>query len=110
MDGEPRPCVYVRPILARSLHMGRRYPSEVRSMKATKFIILVGGFLGLISFFVPILSSTEFGEGRQSFSAFQIIKGLNAAQKAVDNAAADADSHIRAASASAIHDTHNGID
>jgi hypothetical protein len=54
-------------------------------MKATKFIVLVGGILGLLSFFLPLVSvhrDTMTGK----VSAFQIMKGLDSVSVAVDEA------------------------
>jgi hypothetical protein len=56
-------------------------------MKATKFIILVGGLLGILSFFLPLVSVERAG-GKASVSAFQIIKGLDSVEVAVDKAGA----------------------
>jgi hypothetical protein len=56
-------------------------------MKATKFIVLVGGILGILSFFLPLVSVTrENVTGK--VSAFQIIKGLDAVSVEVDAASA----------------------
>lgn len=54
-------------------------------MKATKFIVLVGGILGILSFFLPLVSVTREGK-TASVSAFQIIKGLDSVEVAVDKA------------------------
>ncbi len=54
-------------------------------MKATKFIILVGGILGLLSFFLPLVS-VHRAEGKATVSALQIIKGLETVSVAVDTA------------------------
>jgi hypothetical protein len=54
-------------------------------MKASKFIVLVGGILGILSFFLPLVSVTR-GEVTGTVSAFQIVKGLDTVQVAVDNA------------------------
>lgn len=56
-------------------------------MKATKFIILVGGLLGLLAFFLPLVS-VERGGHTASVSAFQVMKGLDAVEVAVDEGAA----------------------
>ena len=46
-------------------------------MKASKFIVLVGGILGILSFFLPLVSVTRHGE-TVKVSAFQVVKGLDA--------------------------------
>jgi hypothetical protein len=59
-------------------------------MKASKFIVLVGGLLGIISFFLPMVAvSQRDASGTKAsvtVSAFQIIKGLEVAKVAVDEA------------------------
>lgn len=45
-------------------------------MKASKFIVLVGGILGLLAFFLPMVS-VERGDAKVSVSAFQVVKGLD---------------------------------
>src|SRR5689334_1267390 len=54
-------------------------------MKATKFIVLVGGILGILSFFLPLVSVTRHGE-TVKVSAFQVVKGLDQVGDAVDSA------------------------
>lgn len=54
-------------------------------MKATKFIILVGGLLGLLAFFLPLVSVQRAG-GSASVSAFQVMKGLDTVEVAVNEA------------------------
>jgi len=54
-------------------------------MKATKFIVLVGGILGILSFFLPLVS-VQRANATGKVSAFQIIKGLDTVAVAVDNA------------------------
>jgi hypothetical protein len=56
-------------------------------MKATKFIVLVGGILGILAFFLPLVS-VERGGAKASVSAYQVIKGLDAVEVAVDEAGA----------------------
>jgi len=46
-------------------------------MKASKFIVLVGGILGILSFFLPLVSVTREGK-TVSVSAFEVMKGLAA--------------------------------
>ena len=53
-------------------------------MKASKFLVLAGGLLGIIAFFLPMVTVHRGGyEG--SVSAFQIIKGLNVASETVNS-------------------------
>jgi hypothetical protein len=53
-------------------------------MKASKLIVLVGGILGILAFFLPLVSMQR--EGRStSVSAFQIMKGLDKVQVSVDD-------------------------
>lgn len=56
-------------------------------MKASKFIVLVGGILGILSFFLPLVS-VERGTTKASVSAFQVIKGLDQVEVAVEEAGA----------------------
>lgn len=56
-------------------------------MKATKFIILVGGLLGLLAFFLPLVSVQRAGNS-VSVSAFQVMKGLDTVEVAVHEAGA----------------------
>ena len=58
-------------------------------MKASKFIVLVGGILGILSFFLPLVS-VERGGTKASVSAYQVIKGLDAVEVAVDDGAKQA--------------------
>jgi hypothetical protein len=51
-------------------------------VKASKFIVLVGGILGIIAFFLPLVS-VERGGKSASVSAFQVVKGLDAADTAL---------------------------
>ena len=44
-------------------------------MKATKFIVLAGGILGILAFFLPMVS-VQRADFTGTVSAFQIIKGL----------------------------------
>jgi len=46
-------------------------------MKASKFIVLVGGILGILAFFLPMVSVHREGS-TGTVSAFQVIKGLEA--------------------------------
>lgn len=54
-------------------------------MKATKFIVLVGGLLGILAFFLPLVS-VQRDAGSASVSAFQVMKGLDSVEVAVDEA------------------------
>jgi hypothetical protein len=56
-------------------------------MKASKFIVLVGGILGILAFFLPLVSVERQG-AKASVSAYQIIKGLDQVEVAVDEGAA----------------------
>jgi hypothetical protein len=58
--------------MARALH-------EARPMKASKFVVLVGGILGILAFFLPMVSVTRQGH-TATVSAFQVVKGLDAVQ------------------------------
>src|SRR5574338_614768 len=56
-------------------------------MKASKFIVLVGGILGILAFFLPLVSVERQGV-KASVSAYQVIKGLDQVEVAVDQAGA----------------------
>ena len=58
-------------------------------MKASKFIVLVGGILGILAFFLPLVSVERQG-AKASVSAFQVIKGLDQVEVAVDEGARQA--------------------
>jgi hypothetical protein len=58
-------------------------------MKASKLIVLVGGILGILAFFLPLVS-VERGGAKASVSAYQVIKGLDQVEVAVDEGAARA--------------------
>jgi hypothetical protein len=46
-------------------------------MKAWKFIVLVGGVLGLIGFFLPFVkAATPNGKGEVGVSGFQFVRGI----------------------------------
>jgi hypothetical protein len=64
-------------------------------MKATKFIVLVGGILGILAFFLPMVTIHR-ADFNGSASAFQLIKGLNAASDAVNS------DEVRAAAISSV--------
>lgn len=53
-------------------------------MKASKFLVLAGGILGILAFFLPMVTIHR-ADYSGSASAFQIIKGLSVASSAVDS-------------------------
>ena len=53
-------------------------------MKASKLIVLVGGILGILAFFLPLVS-VHRENATVKVSAFQIVKGLDAVSVAVDS-------------------------
>ena len=59
-------------------------PQRKAIMKASKFIVLVGGILGILAFFLPIVTVHRRGV-TASVSAFQVVKGLDTASVAVDD-------------------------
>ncbi len=58
-------------------------------MKASKLIVLVGGILGILAFFLPLVS-VHRANATGKVSAFQIMKGLDTVSVAVDSADAGA--------------------
>lgn len=52
-------------------------------MKASKFVVLAGGILGILAFFLPMVSVTRQGH-TATVSAFQVVKGLDAVETALD--------------------------
>lgn len=54
-------------------------------MKAIKFVILAAGVLGLLSFFLPY-ASVDLGEKSLSFSAMDVMSGVELAEQGVDEA------------------------
>src|ERR1700690_2729465 len=66
-------------------------------MKASKFIVLVGGILGILAFFLPLVSVTR-GDFTGKVSAMQIIKGLDSVTVAVDTAEAHASMDVATSS------------
>lgn len=54
-------------------------------MKATKFIVLVGGMLGILAFFLPLVTVTQHGVSA-SVSAYDVIKGVDVASSEVSRA------------------------
>ena len=69
-------------------------------MKASKFIVLVGGILGILAFFLPIVTVHHRG-ATASVSAFQVIKGLDTVSVAVDDHQADVDVALASSGSSA---------
>ncbi len=59
-------------------------------MKASKLIVLVGGILGIIAFFLPLVS-VHRADYQGTASAFQIVKGLDQVSHEVDREAARAE-------------------
>ncbi len=55
-------------------------------MKASKLIVLVGGILGILAFFLPLVS-VHRADFHGTASAYQIVKGLDKVGSAVDEAA-----------------------
>ncbi|CAN5919704.1 hypothetical protein BH11MYX3_BH11MYX3_17320 [soil metagenome] len=53
-------------------------------MKASKFLVLAGGILGILAFFLPMVTIHR-ADYSGSASAFQLIKGLSVASDAVDS-------------------------
>jgi hypothetical protein len=66
-------------------------------MKASKLIVLAGGILGILAFFLPLVS-VQRDNFHGTVSAFQLIKGLDTASDAVDKADAQVDSQVNVAS------------
>jgi hypothetical protein len=53
-------------------------------MKAWKFIVLVGGVLGLIGFFLPFVKAgTPGGKGEVGVSGFQFVRGIGDISKMI---------------------------
>ena len=50
-------------------------------MKASKFLVLAGGILGIIAFFLPLVTVEHRGT-KVSASAFQVVKGIGEIQDA----------------------------
>jgi hypothetical protein len=60
-------------------------PTKGSVMKASKLIVLVGGILGILAFFLPLVS-VHRGGTTAKVSAMQVIKGLDAVDSQVDRA------------------------
>jgi hypothetical protein len=56
-------------------------------MKASKLIVLAGGILGILAFFLPLVSVTR-ADVTKTVSAYQIVKGLDQVQSEVGRAGA----------------------
>lgn len=52
-------------------------------MKASKFLVLAGGILGILAFFLPMVSVSRQGH-TATVSAFQVMKGLDAVSSELD--------------------------
>src|SRR5215813_2647808 len=52
-------------------------------MKAAKFIVFIGGVLGIVAFFLPLVSVTHHGQ-KVTVSAMQVVKGLDTIHTEVD--------------------------
>jgi hypothetical protein len=64
-------------------------------VKATKYVVLVSGLVGIIAFFLPLISVAKSGvEGK--LSAYQIVTGIDQAQDVVGSAATGSASEARA--------------
>ena len=66
-------------------------------MKASKFVVLVGGILGILAFFLPMVSVSRQGK-TVTVSAFQVVKGLEAVKAEVEK------DEVRAQAASTSYD------
>ncbi len=69
--------------VARSLHEAAASPIKGIHMKASKFIVLLGGILGILAFFLPMVA-VDRPDAKGTVSAFELIKGVDQAQAAVD--------------------------
>jgi hypothetical protein len=61
-------------------------------MKFTKFVVLAGGIIGLLAFFLPLVAVKDSGV-TGALSAYRIVKGIDTAEQVVaaaDTAAVDA--------------------
>ena len=63
-------------------------------MKAIKFVILAAGLLGLISAFLP-LASFEYEQQKVAVSAFDVIKGVEMAEKFKSSVEKDVAAQLR---------------
>ena len=53
-------------------------------MKASKFIVFLGGILGIVAFFLPLITISTHGD-KVTPSAMQIFKGVDAIHHEMDN-------------------------
>lgn len=79
-------------------------------MKATKFVILGGAVIALLSFFLPLVTAHVEAEGGKgvtvSISSFQIVKGLSSIDDVISGEAPNAHS---AEAKQAVHDLQDVI-
>jgi hypothetical protein len=54
-------------------------------MKFTKFIVLAGGLIGLLAFFLPLIAVKDSGV-TGALSAYRIVKGIDSAQQVIEHA------------------------
>src|SRR5690242_10275172 len=54
-------------------------------MKFTKFIVLAGGLLGLLAFFLPLVAVKDSGV-TGALSAYRIVKGIDSADQVIEHA------------------------
>jgi hypothetical protein len=72
-------------------------------MKASKFIVLVGGILGILAFFLPLVS-VHLGDFRGTVSGLQVMKGLDQVSVSVDNAESRASMDVETS-----HEAREGV-
>src|SRR3954470_5176223 len=91
--------------MARRLHDGSTQSTKGMVMKASKFLVLAGGILGILAFFLPMVTIHRAGY-TGSGSAFPIIKGLSVATGAVSS------EEVRAAAmnSEAVQSAKEGLD
>ncbi|HEY4240945.1 MAG TPA: hypothetical protein VGM88_14075 [Kofleriaceae bacterium] len=75
-------------------------------MSASKFLVLVGGIVGLIAFFMPMAAVTRQGVTAK-VSAFQVVKGLDSMEATVESNGEK--SHVTL-SAEQVNETKDGIE
>lgn len=54
-------------------------------MKFTKFIVLAGGLIGLLAFFLPLVAVKDSGV-TGALSAYRIVKGIDSADQVIEHA------------------------
>jgi len=74
-------------------------------MKASKFLVLAGGILGILAFFLPMVTLHR-ADYSGSASAFQLIKGLSVASDAVSSE----DVRAAAMSSESVQSAKEGLD